>query len=84
MVRLLQKVANNGRETRRFIPHVTLARTDRATGPVAAWLATWGELAAGPWTVDAFGLFESRLGHTGAVYEEVVRYPLREPSSNSD
>ena len=66
-----------GRETRRFTPHVTLARTDRATEPVAGWLATWGDLAAGPWTVEDFILFESRLGHTGAAYEEVVRYALR-------
>ena len=66
-----------GRETRRFTPHVTLARTDRATEPVAGWLAATGDLAAGPWTVEDFILFESRLGHTGAAYEEVVRYALR-------
>jgi len=66
-----------GRETRRFTPHITLARTDRATEPVGHWLASWGDLAAGPWMVEDFILFESRLGHTGSVYEEVVRYPLR-------
>ena len=66
-----------GRETRRFTPHTTLARTDRATEPVAGWLAAWGGLAAGPWLVDEFILFESHLGHTGAHYEEVVRYALR-------
>jgi 2'-5' RNA ligase len=69
--------AGLGRETRKFTPHLTLARTDRATEPVAAWLAAWANLAAGPWTVEAFSLFESHLGHSGAVYEEVVRYPLR-------
>jgi len=69
--------AGLGRETRRFTPHITLARTDRATEPVAGWLAAWGELAAGPWTVEDFILFESHLGHTGAAYEEVVRYALR-------
>ena len=66
-----------GRETRRFTPHVTLARTDRATEPVANWLARWGDLAAGPWTVEHFILYESHLAHTGAVYEEVARYALR-------
>ena len=65
-----------GRETRRFTPHITLARTDRATEPVAGWLAAWADLAAGPWTVEDFVLFESHLGHTGAHYEEVVRFPL--------
>jgi 2'-5' RNA ligase len=69
-------LAGLGRETRRFTPHVTIARTDRATGPLGDWLATWGDLAAGPWTVDEFILFESHLGHTGAVYQEVVRYAL--------
>jgi 2'-5' RNA ligase len=69
--------AGLGRETRRFTPHITLARTDRATEPVADWLAAWCDLAAGPWTVEDFVLFESHLGHTGAVYEEVVRYALR-------
>jgi 2'-5' RNA ligase len=66
-----------GRETRRFTPHITLARTDRATEPVAEWLSRWGDLAAGPWTVEHFILFESHLGHTGAIYEEVARYALR-------
>ena len=65
-----------GRETRRFTPHITLARTDRATEPVAGWLSVWGDLSAGPWTVEEFVLFESRLGRTGAHYEEVVRYRL--------
>jgi len=71
------ELAGLGRETRRFTPHITLARTDRATEPVAGWLTASGDLAAGPWTVEAFILFESHLGHTGPVYEEVVRYALR-------
>jgi 2'-5' RNA ligase len=76
--------AGLGRETRRYTPHITLARTDRATEPVAGWLAAWGDLAAGPWTVEDFILFESHLGRTGAAYREVARYPLRAlPSSNS-
>ena len=80
-------VAGLGRETRRFTPHVSLARLNRSTGEIGDWLAAWGDLAAGPWAVDEFVLFESHLGHTGAHYEEVVRYPLsgrQEPSSNSD
>jgi len=71
------ETAGLGRETRRFTPHITLARTDRATEPVAGWLSTWGGLAAGPWTVEHFILYESHLAHTGAVYEEVARYALR-------
>jgi 2'-5' RNA ligase len=41
------------------------------------WLAATGALAAGPWMVEDFILYESRLGHTGAAYEEVARYALR-------
>ena len=71
------EVSGLGRETRRFTPHITLARTDRATEPVGNWLAAWDGLAAGPWTVEDFILFESHLGQSGAVYEEVARYVLR-------
>lgn len=74
------EIAGLDRETRRFVPHITLARTNRSTGPLGGWLATWGDLAAGPWTVEAFSLFESHLGQTGAVHEEVARYPLAAPS----
>ena len=70
--------AGLGLETRRFTPHITLARLNRSSGMLGDWLATWGDLAAGPWTVDEFVLFESHLGHTGAHYEEVMRYGLRE------
>ena len=70
-------VTGLGRETRRFTPHITLARLNRSAGMIGAWLATWGDLAAGPWTVEEFLLFESHLGHTGAFYEVVARYALR-------
>jgi len=64
------------RETRRFTPHITLARLGSGAGPVGAWLAAHGALRIAPWTAEAFSLFESHLGRGGAHYEEVVRYPL--------
>lgn len=64
------------RETRKFVPHVTLARLPRQTGPLGPWLAQWGTLTAGPWRVDDFVLYESHLGHEGAHYEPVAHYPL--------
>ena len=69
--------AGLGRETRRFAPHVTLARLNRSAGPIGGWLAAWGDLAAGPWRVEDFVLYESHLGHEGAHYEAVAVYPLR-------
>lgn len=68
--------AGLGRETRRFTPHITLARLNRASGDIGGWLARFGDLAAGPWDAGAFTLYRSHLGHAGSVYEPVVRYPL--------
>ena len=66
-----------GRETRRFTPHVTLARLNRASGPIGTWLSSFGDLRAGPWDVNEFILYESHLGHTGAFYEPVTAFALR-------
>jgi RNA 2',3'-cyclic 3'-phosphodiesterase len=65
------------RETRRFTPHVTLARINRSTGGIGGWLASFGDLGAGPWEVQDFVLYESHLGHTGAFYEPVTVFALR-------
>lgn len=67
-----------GRETRRFTPHITLARLNRSSGDVGGWLASFGDLAAGPWQVDGFTLYRSHLGHDGAAYEPVVAYRLHD------
>jgi len=68
--------AGLGRETRRFTPHVTLARLNRSSGGIGTWLASFGDLRAGPWEAREFILFESHLGHTGAHYVAVASYPL--------
>ena len=72
------EAAGLGRETRRFTPHITLARLNRSTGPIDGWLSTFGDLRAGPWEVRDFVLYESHLGHTGAFYEPVARFGLRD------
>ena len=64
-------------EQRAFRPHITLARLGRGAGPVAPFLAGIAGLTSAPVMLDAFLLFESRLGHDGASYEAVARYPLR-------
>ncbi len=66
-----------GRETRRFTPHLTLARLGRSSGPIGGWLAAFGDIRAGPWEVAEFILYESRLGHTGAFHEPVAVFGLR-------
>lgn len=66
-----------GRETRRFTPHITLARLGPDAGEIGTWLARFGDLAAGPWQATEFILYESHLGRTGAFYEPVTAFALR-------
>jgi 2'-5' RNA ligase len=70
------ELAGLGRETRKFTPHITLARLGRGSGPIGGWLAAFGDLSAGPWRVEDFVLYESHLGYAGAHYQAVARYPL--------
>ena len=63
-------------DQRAFLPHVTLARLKRSSGPVGNLLEQSGGLASPPFTIDHFGLFESTLTPDGAVYSIVERYPL--------
>lgn len=63
-------------ETRRFTPHVTLARLNRSVGDVGPWLARHSDFAAGPMRAASFILYEATLSQAGSHYEPVVRYPL--------
>lgn len=69
------------RETRAFMPHITLARLNRAAGPVASFLALNGDLASPPFVFDHVTLYESQLGHGGARYHPIARYPLDAPAA---
>jgi 2'-5' RNA ligase len=53
-------LAGLGCESRRFTPHVTIARLSRHAGPVASWLSRHAGLRA-TWQADGFSLFESHL-----------------------
>jgi 2'-5' RNA ligase len=70
------EAAGLGRETRRFTPHVTLARLGRSSGDIGRWLASFGDLRT-QWRAEHFTLYESRLGRTGATYEAAATFPLR-------
>lgn len=68
-------------ETRAFMPHVTLARLGRGSGPVASFLALNSDLASPAFTFGHVTLYESELGHGGSRYHPVVRYPLDDENS---
>lgn len=63
-------------ETRAFLPHITIARCNRQTGPADAMLAQFAGLTSEPEPIAAFCLYESRLGSEGATYDIIARYPL--------
>ena len=63
-------------DERAYLPHITLARLNRGAGPVGAMVEQYGGLSSPPFTVDAFGLFESDLTQEAAVYSVVERYRL--------
>jgi 2'-5' RNA ligase len=65
-----------GPDERAYHPHVTIARFNRTSGPVAAMLEAWGGLSSQPFAVDAFALFESDLTQEAAVYSVAERYLL--------
>jgi RNA 2',3'-cyclic 3'-phosphodiesterase len=61
---------------RSYLPHITIARLGRSSGPVAGLLESVGGVASAPFAVDGFCLFESALMPDGPVYSIVERYPL--------
>lgn len=63
-------------EHRAYVPHITLARLAGSAGPVDAFLARHAALTSPDFAVTHMTLYESHLGHGGASYEPVARYPL--------
>lgn len=63
-------------ETRAFVPHITLARLNRGSGPVASFLALHSDLASDAFVFGHVTLYESEMGHGGSRYHPVARYPL--------
>src|SRR3546814_7124263 len=70
-------------ETRAFMPHITLARLNRGSGPVAPFLALNSDLASPPFEFSHVTLYESEMGHGGSRYHPVARYSLGENSATS-
>ncbi len=64
-------------ERRRFAPHVTLARTDKApTHKLVEFVQAHSLFRAPPVAMDCFTLFSSRLGKERPVYVPEVEYDL--------
>jgi 2'-5' RNA ligase len=65
------------RETRKFKPHVTLARLKAPpVEHLQAFIAGNNLFRAGPIPVDHVILYESRMGNGGSVYFPLAEYPL--------
>ncbi|MGN5373623.1 RNA 2',3'-cyclic phosphodiesterase [Sphingomonas hankookensis] len=63
-------------EGRAYLPHITLARLNRASGPTDAFLGRHAALRSAAMRFDHFVLYQSHPGKGGAWYEPVARYPL--------
>jgi RNA 2',3'-cyclic 3'-phosphodiesterase len=63
-------------EQRQYLPHITLARLNHRVGPLHGFLETGPGPANPAFPVDDFCLYRSTLGHDGAVYDILERYPL--------
>lgn len=75
--RILQRIGLPA-ESRRFTPHVTLARLKGASSAdVATWLAFRGGFELPPFVAQSFELMSSRSSVGGGPYLTEERYPLR-------
>jgi 2'-5' RNA ligase len=67
------------RERRKFAPHVTIARLDRAPAQdVAAWITGHALYATESWHVDRVQLYSSMLGRHGPRYHVEANFPFVE------
>lgn len=71
-------------EERTFVPHITLARLNAASGPVDAFLGQWGDVSSTPERISYFGLYESRLGAGGSSYDCLREYRLSADGMGGD
>lgn len=64
-------------DSRKFVPHVTLARLKEAPGArLPHFVARNGTFRSGPVRCSRFALFSSRLGRGGAAYTVEAEYAL--------
>lgn len=63
-------------DRRAYMPHITLARLGRGTGPVGPLVEQSGGVGSPAFAVEEFCLYESRLTPEGPVYTVAERYSL--------
>ena len=69
-------------DSRRYVPHVTLARWGRgavSAEALGAWISATTLFRAGPFPVKSYTLFRSELGRSGALHTPMAEYALRAP-----
>lgn len=65
------------RESRKFTPHITMARLNNGRADdIGPWIETHDHLSTPPFTVDRFTLYRSHLSRDRAMYEPMVDYNL--------
>ncbi|MDX2143609.1 MAG: RNA 2',3'-cyclic phosphodiesterase [Rhodospirillaceae bacterium] len=70
-------VAGQPRETRKFVPHVTLARLNNANSERLQYFIEGNSLLrVPPFRAEEFVLYDSRTGNGGPVYEPLAEYSL--------
>ena len=65
-------------ETRRFTPHVTIARLNAATdiSRLARWLSLHGNFSQPPFIAERLALYSARQSAGGGPYQVEVTFPL--------
>jgi 2'-5' RNA ligase len=72
-------------ETRKYTPHVTVARLKEAPrAKVAEFLAIHSPFETAPFPMKAFHLYSSQLGQSGARYRIERTYALNQPNELCD
>ena len=70
--------AGIGLDTRKFLPHITLARLKNSTPlHVRDWLEVNSYFRGPSFNVDSFKLFNSYHARTGAIYSPLENFSLR-------
>lgn len=66
-------------ETRKFTPHITLARVNNISSTaIAAWLSHTGNFTSQPFDIDRFAMFSARPSRGGGPYVVEQRYGMKQ------